>query len=1045
MVAVIGLVLMIEALVFVFDVRSPRGLGEWIFYLAPVLVCLFAPRSWIPLATAALSTVLLAVGYYASEAGPMDGLARENRELGAVILWTTAIVTWRFCISRIRIQSDSWLKDGQTELGNAIRNDREPRELARRLLSEVCGRLGARVGALFVAQDSAPYELVGGYALSPDRVQSPPAFREGEGLVGQVARDKELLRVSDVPAGYADVSSGIGSTPPRHLLLAPILAGGTVKGVLELGFTTAPTDLLEAYLSSIGEMVGTAFESAHYQQHQRELLERSQKQSDALQAQQEELRAVNAELENQSRALQESQVRLEEQQAELEHSNDYLEKQANALQEQHGLLEERNAELDHVHRALEAKAEQLESANRCKSEFLANMSHELRTPLNSALILARLLADNREGNLTAEQIEYAETVHSAATDLLTLINDVLDLSKVEAGKTTIVPTAFSLGALADALERSFGPVAREKGLRFVVTVGDREANLHTDRGRLDQVLRNLLSNAVKFTERGEIELSLSVDGERATVQVRDTGIGIAEGQLVRIFEAFHQGEETISRRFGGTGLGLSIARRLALLMGGDIRVESTAGAGSLFTLRIPRVAPDADVGAAGSGRAESIACGAALPEADRGAAPARTEASSPAAAPSAVPGFVDDRDRLDPSRRTILVIEDDGRFAFVLSKLVQGLEHQCVVAATAAEGLKLAHALQPDAIILDIKLPDQSGLAVLDQLKASPRTRHIPVHVLSILDCSQTALEMGAVSYMLKPADKEEIVRALTELLARARQPVKRVLVVEDNPLQRGAIQALIAQEDVVIVGAESATAALDLLGRDTFDCVILDLGLPDMSGFDLLDKMAAGGRFAHPPVIVYTGRDLSPSEEERLRRYARTIILKGARSPERLLHEVTLFLHRIEERLSPEQRQLLVDVRNRDHALEGRSFLVVDDDVRNVFALTSLLEGEQARVRIARDGSEALRELERDPEVDLVLMDIMMPVMDGYQAIQEIRARGRFAGLPIIALTARAMPDDHERCLSVGANDYLAKPVEVDKLLSLVRVWVGRRQSPLH
>lgn len=1046
----LAVIALIELLVFLFDVREPPGSVEWTLYFLPVVACLFARLAWLPLATASVSTALLAVGFHLSPPGPIDEIGKVNREIGGAVIWIVALLAWRFIGARNRVQDDRSLEQGQRLLAETIRSERDQREIAARAVSEACRRVGAVAGALFVKHNGSPYALVGGFGLSPTRLEAAPAFALGEGLVGAAAREGRVLRVSDVPAGYADLASGTGSAPPRHLLLAPLTASDETTGVLELAFTTSPPTLAAAYLERIGPPLGAALQTAHYQEHLRVLLGEARLRAEELKAQREALSVANRDLEHHAKALQESQQKLEEQQteleqsnqqleeqrAELEQSNQQLEEQAEALRSQQTLIENRNAELIRARHELEAKAEQLELASRYKSEFLANMSHELRTPLNSALILARLLAENKAGNLSAEQAQYAETIHGAGVDLLNLINDVLDLAKVEAGKMDVSPSSFTLGTFADAIERAFRPVAEASGIAFGIALEARDAKIHTDRTRLDQIVRNLLSNAFKFTERGEVALEIAVTDDRVSFRVRDTGIGIADDQLERIFEAFGQVEEVARRKLGGTGLGLSIARRLALLMGGDVRVESEVGRGSTFTLELPRVAPNGRRPAA----ATAIAVELRPPESVTRPALA-TVGSLAHSAPS---HLRDDRDALDGSRPTILVVEDDERFAFVLLELAHELGLRCLVATTGAEGIALCREHRPDAVILDVKLPDRSGLSVLDELKRSPRTCHIPVHVLSILDCMQTAREMGAVSYMLKPAKREEIVRALSDVAARAKRSERRVLVVEDNATQRDAIQALVRQDGVEIVGVRSAGEALRELDERKFDCVILDLGLPDISGFELLEQMANGERFVHPPVIVYTGRGLSREDEDRLQRYARTIVLKGARSPERLLQEVTLFLHRAVDELPPDQQRLLADLGTRDRALDGRTVLLVDDDVRNVYALTSLLEAQHARVRIARDGEEALRALERDRDVDLVLMDVMMPVMDGYEATRRIRADERFAGLPIIALTARAMPDDYERCLDAGADDYLSKPVDFDRLVALLRVWIGRRRPLL-
>jgi CheY-like chemotaxis protein/anti-sigma regulatory factor (Ser/Thr protein kinase) len=653
------------------------------------------------------------------------------------------------------------------------------------------------------------------------------------------------------------------------------------------------------------------------------------------------------------------------------------------------------------------------------------MSHELRTPLNSTLILAKLLSDNREGNLNPEQIKFAQTIFSAGNDLLTLINDILDLSKIEAGKLDVRPESITIPRLVDDLSNMFQPIAAQKQLDLAMSieVGGPPA-VETDPTRLLQILKNLLSNAIKFTERGGVSLVVGATDGCIQFEVRDTGIGIAEDQHELIFEAFRQADGGTTRKFGGTGLGLSISRDLARLLGGELHVESTPGRGSTFTLSLPA----------------RYAAHDATPAPTRPAALSPRRAPGALAAPSGRPTpAADDRDRLASTSRSLLIIEDDPGFARILYDLGHELEFQGLLAATAEDGLAMAKRYRPSAILLDVGLPDRSGLSVLDALKRDPLTRHVPVHVISASDHARTALEMGAAGYALKPIEREQLLEAIKHLEAKVTQKLRRVLIVEDDPVLRESTARLLAADDVETVAVGTTAQALEHLGVTTFDCMVLDLSLPDRSGLELLGEMSRGDQYGVPPVIVYTGRSLSQDEIHELEQFSSSIIIKGARSPERLLDEVTLFLHQVESELPLERQRMLRDVRDREAVFEGRRILIVEDDARNVFAVTSVLESRGAKVEIARNGREALEHLRQHPSIDLVLMDIMMPVMDGLEATREIRKQPQFAKLPIIALTAKAMIDDREKSLEAGANDYIAKPIDVDKLLSLARVWIRK------
>ena len=921
-----------------------------------------------------------------------------------------------------RRQIETWQRNGQLRLSEVMQGDQSLDTLGAAVLSFLANVVGAQVAAIYLAQ-RGQFRRFAGYAI-PGGADAE-FLRPGDGLAGQAVRDQQTLWIRDVPADYLPIGSATGQGTPRELVVVPAGVDRVVHAVLEFGFFEPTEPAQRDLLSRVAETIAIAVRAAKDRQRLEELLQETQQQSEELQAGQEELRVSNEELEEQSRALRESQSSLELQQTELEQINSQLEEQSQQLEHQRDALAK-------AHGVLSARSTELQRANEYKSEFLANMSHELRTPLNSTLILAKLLADNKDGNLTAQQIKFAQTITSAGNDLLTLINDVLDLSRIEAGKVELAPENVSITSAVDSLIKTFQPTADQNKIRFSTAIepGVPET-VHTDPQRLGQILKNLLSNAFKFTEQGEVALRVFVaEAGSVSFAVRDTGVGIESHQQEVIFEAFRQADGSIHRKFGGTGLGLSISRDLATLLGGSISVQSQPQQGSVFTFSVPVVY---------AGASEKPA--SRSPVAEKIEAPVVAAAAAQTLSPMTTP---DDRESIAPGGRSILLIEDDTSFAMIVRDLVNEMGFQCIATSSAHDGLLAAAKYQPSAILLDMHLPDHSGLGVLDQLKRDPATRHIPVHVISVADHRREALELGAVGYAFKPAKREELIDALRKLEKKFSQSVRHVLIVEDDPRQRESIRQLLSNGDVQITAVASAGDAMMHLRANTFDCMVVDFNLPDYSGYDLLEKMAQQEEVSFPPVIVYTGRALTRDEEQRLRRFSKSIIIKDARSPERLLDEVTLFLHQVESKLPPERQLMLKTARNRDTALEGRRILVVEDDVRNIFALSSVLEPKGVTVIIARNGRESLEALarcaeQRDDEIDLVLMDIMMPEMDGITAMREIRKQTRWKNLPIIALTAKAMTDDQEKCLAAGANDYMAKPLDVEKLLSLVRVWMPK------
>jgi CheY-like chemotaxis protein/CHASE3 domain sensor protein len=919
------------------------------------------------------------------------------------------------------LQEQAWYRTAGAELSDLLRGEHSLGEICSQIVSFVSRYLDAKVGALYVLESPQQMRLLAGYALSErdgGEAQSPPLLRVGESLAGQAIIERRSLAISPAPADYLKINSSLGSSSSAAVLISPLLAGGNIKGVMEYGFARAlaPRDL--ELMQQLSESIALAITSAQYRTRLQELLEESQKQAEELQTQQEELRVNNEELEEQAKSLNESQHQLEHQQTELEATNEQLGGQARSL-------ELKNDELGEIRVNLEKNARELERSSQYKSQFLANMSHELRTPLNSTLILSQLLSENAAGRLLPEEVEYARTIQSSSNDLLLLINDILDLAKVESGKIELHPEKTEIRSLLEGIIKTFAPMAKRKGIALVVEIRQEiEEEMMVDSLRLEQIFRNLVSNALKFTERGMVTVSASkTAANQISFEVSDTGIGIAKDKLETIFEAFQQADGSTSRQYGGTGLGLTISRDLAHLLGGEIQVESEIGKGSRFSLTLP-ITPMSPGSSPLLPRLPSV--------------PEREPVANPVSQTSDASPLADDRQALDRSLRLLLVVEDDRAFSQILRRMSHERHFQCLLARTGEEAVSLAREYLPAAIILDMRLPDHSGLFVLDQLKETPATRHIPVHAVSAFDHTTAALQMGAIGYLRKPAKVEELTEVFRKLEDKITQKLKKVLVVEDNSTQRDCIKKLIGNEKVEVRAVGTGSEALKLLESGIFDCMIIDLSLPDMTGYELLERMsAASGIVTKPPVIVYTGRSLTREEEECLNHYSRSIILKGAKSPERLLGEVSLFLHQIESTLSIEHQQTIHELRDRENMLDSRTILVVDDDVRNVFALTCSLEARGARVEIARNGKEAVAKINDHPKIDLVLMDVMMPEMDGYEATREIRRDSRFKELPIIAVTAKAMPDDQEKCLEAGANDYLAKPINLPNLMTLIRVWM--------
>ncbi|MDC7224873.1 MAG: response regulator, partial [Spirochaetales bacterium] len=919
-----------------------------------------------------------------------------------------------------------WIKTGLNMVGQITTGEKALEELVNTLLFSLAEYTGAAVGALFLFdRETEVLNMAASYSYSK-RKNLSQSFALGEGLVGQAGREKKVISIDKLPDGYLTVSSGLGDGAPASVIAVPLLLGTELKGVLELGNFSGWDGATRELFDSVGENIAVAVNSCQDRVVLQELLLSQQKQAVELKSQQEELRATNEELEEKTESLLLSETQLKTQQEELQTVNEELEEKTQYLEQQRDEINRKNADLESAKEAIGQKAKDLEVSSRYKSEFLANMSHELRTPLNSLLILAKDLCNNRGGRLNEEDIKSAEIIYNSGSELLRLINEVLDLSKIESGKIDLELESMSLEAFREEMLNQFEGTAREKSLGFRITIApEAPPTLYTDRAKLMQIIRNLLSNGLKFTREGSVELLIAPEGgERLNFIVKDTGIGVSGDEKERIFEAFRQADGSTSREFGGTGLGLSISRELAGLLNGYIRLESTKGEGSTFTLSLPLAAE----------RQEKE-----VPSGSNDSTVPVTEEPFASVLPPREGRFVeDDRDSLEEGDKAILIVEDDRNFASILCKMAREEGFKTLAAPTGEEGIVLVERLIPAAVILDVKLPGMSGLQVLDYMKKQQNTRHIPVHLISGDDRSEDAKGQGVIGFLQKPIEQEQMKELFGKLTAIINKKVKDLLIVEDDDKLRYAIEKLIGNHDVEKTSVATGREALNQLDSRPFDCMVLDLKLPDMAGKELLEEISRMDKFTPPPVIVYTGKEISYEEEFELRRYASSIIIKGVNSQERLLDETALFLHRMIKDLPRNQQQMISRIYDEESVFKEKNILIVDDDMRNVYALSRILEERGMTVFKASNGRKALDLMgEEDFKVDLILMDIMMPEMDGYETTREIRKDPRFGKLPILAVTAKAMKEDRRKCLEAGANDYMTKPIEEDRLLSLMRVWL--------
>jgi CheY-like chemotaxis protein/signal transduction histidine kinase len=912
-------------------------------------------------------------------------------------------------------QEQDWLKTNLAKFTRMLQGQRDLVTVGQLLLSELAPLVRAQQGTVYQLladnSDTAPkLSLLAGYAIGDHQAKQ---IALGQGLVGQCAVEKQRILITKVPKNYTTIRSSLGGAHPQNIVVLPVLFEGQTKAVIELSSLDAFTPTHLSFLEQLTQSIGVVLNTISATMRTENLLQQSQQLT----------------------------LELQTRQSELQQTNEELASKAKQLAEQNVEVERKNKEVEHARRALEEKAAELALTSKYKSEFVANMSHELRTPLNSILILGQQLAENAVGNLTPKQVDFAKNIHSAGADLLTLINDILDMSKIESGTVTVEAEEITFEALRDVVERTFHPVADSKNLAFHVDIDSALPRSFTsDSKRLQQILKNLLSNAFKFTSYGQVRMRVRpVDGgwspdhpilrfvqSAVAIEVTDSGIGIAPEKQRLIFEAFQQADAGTSRKYGGTGLGLAISRELAVLLGGEIKLVSAPGRGSTFTLYLPttyagpaRIFSRSSDLVAGRRREESQlqVLGAVKPE----------------------EVVADDREDIDEDDNVLLIVDDDPHYARVLLGLARDNGFKGIVASRGQSALLLARQFRPTAITLDVFLPDMLGWTVLNNLKLDPSTRHIPVQMLSVEEERQHGLSHGAFSYLVKPATTEDLELAFDRIKTYVTPHKKRLLVIEDNDIERQSIVELVSHHDIDIAAVGSGQEALNILASGAFDCCVVDLRLPDMSGVQLLEQMQADARLRNVPVVVFTGKALSIEEETRLKKVAKSIVLKDVQSPERLFDETALFLHRIVSELPAEKQALLERLHRSNDVLKGRKVLVVDDDARNIFALTTVLENYDMEVISATNGRQAIDLLRETPDLGVVLMDIMMPEMDGYETMREIRKQPEFRTLPILALTAKAMKGDREKCLQAGASDYIAKPVNTEQLLSLLRVWLYR------
>lgn len=1003
-----------------------------------------------------IETNLLAERKHNSEEDASD----FNKIFSILLVVITAVLITVYIIININLKalkkaevetaSKNWILTGTGELNTNIQGEKEVDELGKAIINQLTQYLHSQIGAVYLFENEE-LEMIASYAFPSDK-EHVLKIKLGEGLVGQAALDRKHIVFKNVPFEYVNINSGLGNSPPKNIIVYPFSYEGHLKGVLEIGSVLPYTELEIQFLGMAAEIIAIAFNTSQSRTKLKEFLEETQRQAEELEAQQEELRQINEELEEKTKMLEKSEAHLKTQQEELQQTNEELEEKANLLEEQKEKLEVTKMEVEN-------KARELEVTSRYKSEFLANMSHELRTPLNSIMILSQLLLDNKNEVLTAKEIGFSRSIHSSGNDLLNLINEILDLSKVESGKVDLEISRINLDEIKSDLTSMFIEIAKSKEIDFNLNFGSESLKntFFSDKQRIEQILRNLLSNAFKFTDKnGKVTLNISEEEPGANLKntrlfrqnkivsfsVSDTGIGIPASKHNVIFEAFQQADGSTKRKYGGTGLGLSISRELASALGGELQLHSEEGKGSTFTLYLPLNFEGKSFIAGKENRiipalSDKSSVRSPGSKNDTG----NVSQNYPKEIFQTGETIFDDRNSIkNENDKVILIIEDDEKFAKILLDYVREKNYKGIVADKGNIGLSMAGYYKPDAIILDLKLPGLDGSEVLKILKSDPDLRHIPVQIISGYDKRREGLSLGAIDYIQKPVTSNDLNNAFGRIEEILTKKIKKLLVVEDNEIQSNAVRELIGNSDVKSYAAYSGEEAFKMMQEEKYDCVIIDLKLPDMTGFDLMEKIKSDASLNKIPIIVYTGKELSKEENNQLNKLANTVVLKTADSNERLLDETTLFLHRVESNLPKEKQKIIRKLHKSEEILRDKKILIVDDDPRNIFSLTNALQEEGINCITAENGKDALDVIAKESGIDIILMDVMMPEMDGYEATQEIRKNPKYDEIPIIALTAKAMKGDKEKCLEAGMSDYISKPINIEQLLSLMRVWLYKQ-----
>lgn len=919
------------------------------------------------------------------------------------------------------LEDKDWMQTGIANINEKMVGDKDVTALAKDILTAVVEHTRSFVGAFYILEDDQQLHLTTSFALDAQKQKNKIVI--GEGIAGQAFDSQKMILLEKIPDNEATISYATGQTRPANVVAFPIMRNGLAMGVIELATINAYPRRKIDFMNNISSNIGIAINSAQAKRKLQDFLEETQAQAEELQAQHSELEALNSELEAQTQKIQASEEELKVQQEELLQSNQELEERSSLLEERNQLILERNLEI-------KQKAEQLEQSTRYKSEFLANMSHELRTPLNSILLLSKLMADSEQ--LEKEYTEYASVIQSSGQGLLSLIDEILDLSKIEAGKMELEINEVRIDEVTADIRSLFMPVAKDKHLDLVIGVsGNAPAAFTTDKMRLSQILKNLLSNAFKFTKEGKVSLSIGYHEQDnvLTFTVADTGIGIAKNKQDLVFEAFQQADGSTRRKFGGTGLGLSISKQLAKLLGGNITLTSEENKGSTFTLSIP----------ANFNEKSSTSLLTDLQEGEKATQDQVAQLPSEENfVVSKIPSEIeDDRDNITTGDKVILIIEDDTYFAKTLLDFTRKRNYKGLVAVRGDVGVEMAQKYSPTAILLDIQLPIKDGWQVMDELKANPSTRPIPVHIMSSLSAKKQSLQKGAVDFINKPVALEHMKQIFEKLEHALSKNPKKVLIVEENPQHAQALSHFLSTSSLQTIVASNINDSIEALHKKEVDCVILDMGIPDKNAYETLETIKKSEGLENLPIIIFTGKNLSKGEESRIKKYADSIVVKTAHSYQRILDEAALFLHLVEEERGKSPEVKSATLQNLNDVLKGKVVLIADDDVRNIYSLTKALEPHKMKIIPAIDGKEALEAIKANPKIDVVLMDMMMPKLDGYETTRQIRAMPMYKNLPILAVTAKAMMGDREKCIAAGASDYISKPVDIDQLTSLLRVWL--------